>query len=571
MKRPIQRRVGATLNGPNGTILRRTSKVRSALKHIDDLLAGKDSPQTKLIVSKSINSEELSKHLDAPSIGTLAGENYLNPIAPPYHPEIMDKAVKGNNTLLQALNALVVNCGNVGHTFEYIGKEEEKESPDVIAEKERLEGYVQSPDGCQTFRELKEGYWWDMLRFGYSFIEVGRDGEGKISWYRHIDAKCMRLCGYDPEEVPVSRPVMRGGKIDYINKKEKFRRYMRLNEKLQRPGTYYKEFGDERLVDPKKGSKGGVNLAESATEIIHTRLLPLSCYGNTEWENNFGSVLGAREAEIVNLSFFAGGGKPSIVVLVSGVLTDESITDIEDKFNSGGAKERVHRALVLEASGDQSLSTGIEGNIPSPKIDIKELGSNNKDTFFLEYDKHCAEKVRSSVRLPSIFLGQSENYNYATAQASIECTENQVFGPKRDKFDDMMNNKILAEQGLPSKYWKFTSKATKITDPAGVVSALTALTAAQAVSPNQAIAIYNAIFGGSLAEYEEEWGKVPAFITEMNAAQQAAETAAASQEKMTEFKVKNTSNASKFPGKRPVATVAKTPPVKKPVRQVVSK
>jgi len=437
---------------------------------------------------------------------------WLNTIPTPYAPENLRRAVIGNNTLLQTLCAIVVNCAFTDYSINYFNKEEGLEdTPEAQEEYNRIEGLAKSPDGKMSLQELKECYWWDRLIYGYAFIEVGRDATGEILWYRWISAKNIKLCGFDPEFVETTRNVYRNGELTDFKVKENFRRYVKIDGAKK---TYYKEFGDGRIIDPTTGEKKeALGLKGSATELIHCRNLPLSDYGNTEWENNLPAILGSREAEVVNLEFFRDGGMPALVVMVSGgALTSDAAEAIEHKFNTGQAKDKIHKAIILEATGDKALATGIDGSIPAPKVDIKELGKDGKDALFQEYDANCGMKVRSSMRLPAIYIGGSESYNYATAKASLEVTENQVFGPKRSTFDAMMNEKILLKDGKPLEYFKFVSNGMKISDPEGAIAAMSALVQAGAVDPNSAVKMYNNVFGDNLPEREQEWANIPMAI-----------------------------------------------------------
>lgn len=448
---------------------------------------------------------------------------YLNPVPPPYNPEIMRKAVLGNNVLLQCVATIVTNCANAGYSINFINKDEElKESPEAIAEFNRIEGLAKSPNGLMSLTALKEKYWWDKLTYGYTFLEVGRDADGNVSWYKPVETAKMRICGEHPEFVQTNRAVFRNGELTDLITYEKFRRYVKVSGT---DSVYYKQFGDPRLVDPKTGATKNADrrknnnklneltLKNSATEIIHFPNIPLSLYGNADWENNLPAVLGSREAEIVNLEFFRQGGTPALVVMVSGgILSADAADDIEAKFNDGAAKDKMHRCLVLEAKGDSDLATGIDGSIPAPKIDIKELNTSGKDALFQEYDENAAKKVRSSFRLPAIYIGGSESYNYATARASMEVAENQVFSPKRASLDDILNSHVFSAFGKPNIYYEFRSNGTKITDPEGVIEALSALAESGALDANKATRIYNNLFSDNLPEREEAWADIPMTI-----------------------------------------------------------
>jgi hypothetical protein len=82
--------------------------------------------------------------------------------------------------------------------------------------------------------------------------------------------------------------------------------------------------------------------------------------------------------------------------------------------------------------------------------------------MFATYDSNCAEHVRISFRLPPMFLGLSEAYNFATAYTAYMIAEAQVFRPERDEFDEAINLLIMKELG--DNTYVYRSKALNVVD-----------------------------------------------------------------------------------------------------------
>ncbi len=168
-------------------------------------------------------------------------------------------------------------------------------------------------------------------------------------------------------------------------------------------------------------------------------------------------MLGSRKAEEFNLEFFDHGGLPPAMILIQGgQLSNEARTTLTN-YLSGKAsmKQRGIIAEIFAASGD----LGSAGNV---KVSVERFGDERqKDAMFATYDSNCAEHVRISFRLPPMFLGLSEAYNFATAYTAYMIAEAQVFLPERDEFDEVINLTIMKEL---SEDYIFSSKTLNVVD-----------------------------------------------------------------------------------------------------------
>lgn len=201
-------------------------------------------------------------------------------------------------------------------------------------------------------------------------------------------------------------------------------------------------------------------------------------------------------------------------MLVSGGrLTRDSVEEIEQHLSAARGRQSMNRVVVLEAIGDGNAASE-DGVIPPPKVDLKPLaGERQKDGFFLEYGDDCDKKIRSAFRLPPIFVGQSEDYSHATAKASYEVAESQVFGPARHMTDDVFNTHILST--YRPRFWKLRSNPPKITDPEEVIAAIEAFSNMGALSPNKCIDLANEYFDLDLPKITDPWGDYPFALVEI--------------------------------------------------------
>lgn len=450
-----------------------------------------------------------------------SGVNVFGPehiLPPPYNPNTLLRFPNENNTLRQCVDAMVINIESMGHRLEYIGDDEEEgaeESKEAKAEKLRLEALLDQPNGEYSLIELRERVRRDLETLGYRFIEVCRgDYTQTISSYYHVPAHTMRLTAADAVETEVNMWLLRDGQ--YVKQKIR-RRFRRFIQEVGTNRVYFKEYGDPRIISSKDGKVYDTLPPEDrATEIHYYALYtPGSPYGTPRWVNQLPAVMGSRESELTNLQFFKDNAIPAMAILVAGGhLTADSIDEIEDHVNSVQGRKSIHRIMVLEAEGMEKAA-GPDKTIPGPKIEMKPLASERQsDALFQEYDKNNQTKVRSSFRIPPIFIGKSEDMTYATAQASLTMAEAQVFGPERNKVDDFFNFVILSDkEGRPPQLWRFRSNPPRISDPQTIVNALEVFDAIGALTPNIAIGIANELFDLSIPPVDEDWGDYPFDIT----------------------------------------------------------
>lgn len=438
-------------------------------------------------------------------------------IAPPFNPYALLRLPNENNTLRQCIDAMVINIEAMGHRFEYVGPEGGEESKEAQAELTRLEALTAQPNGEYGLLEFRERVRRDLETFGYRYIEICRGAFNRqiVSIY-HVPAHSMRLTGMDNEETEVSIWLPRDGKMVMQKIKRRFRRYV---QEVGSHRTYFKEYGDPRPISSSTGMViPGASSDELATEIhFGTLYTPGNLYGLPRWINQLPAVLGSRESEMTNLSFFRDNAIPAMAIMVSGGhLTADSIDEIEEHINAVRGRQSSHRVMVLEAEGSEKAA-GPDKSISAPKVEMKSmLHDRQNDALFQEYDKNNQTKVRSSFRIPPIFIGRSEELTYATAEASLTMAEAQVFGPERNKVDDLFNQVVLSDaEGRMPIYWKFRSNPPRVSNPKDVLEALKTLDALGALTPNVAIGIANEMFDLNIETVKEDWGDFPFELVKM--------------------------------------------------------
>lgn len=404
-------------------------------------------------------------------------------IQPTYDPILLSYLMQQNNTLLQCAVAMEVNIDGTGYEIERLdGKAEEGEDDEKIKQIKQFFDEVYPGESFVTQRRALRR---DLESTGCGYIEVLRNQGGEIVFLRRLDAKLMRLVLLD-EPVQVTKTVMRMGKETKVEMLVRERRFcQQVGSKLR----FFREFEASRDVDmlsgewlnqdgtavqgsavldagyntgpaPSQQKKPATTATQSApdptsavpeatkivprpkgTEVIYLTVLPDvgTGYGVPRWINQIPSVLGSRKAEEFNLEFFNAGGLPPAIVLVqNGQLSPESKKDLTN-YLSGKAKFK-QRGVIAEIYS----ATGTVDSTGSVRVTVERFGDERqKDSMFQNYDKACADHVRMAFRLPPLFLGQSQDQNFATAVTSYRVAEAQVFRPEREEFDEIVNVKIM--------------------------------------------------------------------------------------------------------------------------------
>jgi len=435
-----------------------------------------------------------------------------NPIEPTFNFYTLARLVQNSNVLRQCIESYVTNIEKTGAVLEYVGPEGGEASAEAVAEKNLLESFLSFCSPSMSLQEIREKVRHDIETTGNWFIEVSRNQKGQIVLFDWIPATTMRRSRREEKAVDVvievPDPTTPGIMIRKVAARN-FCRYVQISNTTS--GTfkrvYFKEFGDPRAIDPATGDENpSLPIEQQATEVIMGSIYsPGNIYGLPRWIGQLPSILGSRESEMVNLNFFRENAIPAMAVLISGgALTRESFETIDGYINSLRGQKAMQRILVLEASGDD-VSGSTDHSVAAPKIDMKPMISERQqDGLFKQYDEANQEKIRSSFRLPPIYLGRAQDYTRASAVASMQTAEDQIFGPERRSFDALMNNQIL--KTYRPKFWRYKSLPIPLSDPDSLNNLIKGFNEAGAMTPNIAIKIANRVLSTEIEPVMEDWG-----------------------------------------------------------------
>jgi capsid portal protein len=136
-----------------------------------------------------------------------------------------------------------------------------------------------------------------------------------------------------------------------------------------------------------------------------------------------------------------------------------------------------------------------------------------EDAMFLNYLSYCNTDVQKmGFRLPGMFLGISDDANFATAFIVRKTAEEQIFMPERSRFDEIINKTLVRDLiGCDSKL-AYKSNGPTLQSVENLPAIIALLVQTGAVTVNGLISFVNDQFGLGLALYDgedEEWASMP--------------------------------------------------------------
>ena len=291
-----------TADTPEG-IVRKRSDRKVSWKKIDNTRDGYDPSKRKVIHDAMIRKIATNQMEDQFNLEYgLASDSAEVPatMCPPFNFNVLIHMVDDSKELRQCIDSIVVNAYGYGQRLAYEGPDGQEQSQEAIAEKNKLQALLDYPNDEYSLSEMKRRLGFDKYAFGNWYMEILRDRDGNPESYYHIPAHTMRITLLDQNPVKVKTQILVGGELVTKTRVRYFRRYVQL---LNGKKRYFKEFEDPRPVDPDTGRVDtSLSFDQQASEVIHRKIYhPRHVYGVPPWVSQYPSVLGSREAELVNL------------------------------------------------------------------------------------------------------------------------------------------------------------------------------------------------------------------------------------------------------------------------------
>lgn len=471
------------------------------------------------LVSRLENSNALRQNIDAYATNIDAHGFRLKPVMDLDADDADEKVA--DVIFMERMEAAEAETGMVPDDLAMPTDEEIQQRKEAIRaamriERVRLENWFDFVCQDHSFVSLRMMTRVDKELMGYGYWEAVRNKLGKIQELKYVQAHTVRLLPQG-DWVEVTAKV-KSSAVAYkaVQKKRRFRRYVQIREGKT---IWFKEFGDTRLMSADTGGyfadeaemvKKESAKARKATEILEFKVhTSRGAYGVPRWIGNMMSVQGSAAQEFSNLVHFENQTIPDMVVMVEGgTLAGEAKAEIESALKDRLKGKKKHTVIVLQALPAENAGADTDGG--KVRIKIQPLAKEQQqDALFMEYDRVNRDKIGESFRLPKLLRGDVADVNRASAWASLEFAEKQVFGPERNEFDWMIDRKILPE--LDAKYHTFESRGPDLTDPEVTARVLRSLE--NIITPAEARRAAGAILGDELKEISEDWTKQPIALT----------------------------------------------------------
>jgi len=395
---------------------------------------------------------------------------------------------------------------------------------EMIRERIAVEKFFSFCTVDESFEKLRMKMRQDLETTGNAYWEVLRNADGEIVQFDYVPSYTVRLLPTEQVPQKVKMPV-RATLItttdEFVNKR--FRRFAQVAQGPTRDKSlvWFKEFGDSRLYSHLTGKQYATEAAmrkaepdaRPATEMIHFKIhSSRSAYGLPRWASEMLAVVGSRHADEINLAYFENKSVPPLAILVSGGrLVKEDVARLEDFIkNEIRGKRNFHKIMILQAeSGDNAtpgLSTG------RTKIELKPLTeAQTNDAQFMNYKEKNTDAIGMVFRLPRLLRGDARDFNRATAQTSLEFTEQQVFSPLRKDFDHFVNRCVMPMLGV--NFWRFVSKGPDFSDPSALLEQVNETAKSNFLTPEELREIAGRGFGVDFPKLDQDWVTRPISLT----------------------------------------------------------
>lgn len=374
------------------------------------------------------------------SFENLYDQHGLLPFPPGNDPASCKLLVKNSSIIPQCIEAYRRNISGYGIALEYIPGESDQSALD---EWNRADKFLETCNLEDSPEEIISSLIDDLESSGMANVEVAWPTGSEFPTLYRMNPKFVR-CTRETDKATIKRKrrIRSTKQIEEFSQDIYARRYaMKRGQSV----VWFRLFGTEG----------------EGNQIIPLKLGNDGPYGEPRWFGNAPGVVGSREAEELNVSYFSNGRMLSMILTVTnGRLSKQSmelLKNVKGSQSQGGI-------LYLEALGEE---TGGPLDEKVEKVSIKLDKLNDllqQDALFLEYGKEKKADILSSFRLPPILVGQSSDYNRATAQAALRFAEEQVFEPYRTWImDEIFNKRLFPAMGIFRV--RATLRGPRIIDP----------------------------------------------------------------------------------------------------------
>lgn len=345
-------------------------------------------------------------------------------IEPLYNLEALAQLLEVNAYHYRAVKTKARDVAGLGYRLE---PAEDVNKPND-EQKDIAQEFLRNLNPSKTITEVNDQVMVDHEAMGNGYYEVIRDKEGEnVVGMEHIPAHTMRA-------------------------HEDTNKYAQVRGKNK---AWFKRFGYDKDVHVKTGEYHALNSLDPkdrATEVIHLKNYTSRSdyYGIPDVIPSLSAILGDKERQEYNTSFFDNHAIPAYAVTVTGAELDEETERQIQKFFQQDVKKSNHSTLVLTGKkGDDYSGEPIEFKFEALSTDVKEASfrmfrQDNRDEVL---SAHGVPPYRAGITVEGQMGGSS-------ASESTEIYKQSIIKPRQEILESRINRFIL-QDGLGVTDWRF--------------------------------------------------------------------------------------------------------------------
>jgi|GEM_PF-6002069 len=359
------------------------------------------------------------------------GENEHNIVPTPFDMHALAVVPEKSEIVAGNITAMEQNVAGFGWLINAIDEElsaEEKMKGAVKKQADAIKEVLTDPNTRhENFVSIGKRIIRDRETFGHGFMEVVRNRKGDIASVYFCPAKNIRK---------------RRDKV--VNGKREPQGFVQLSG--GDPIMFYRDFGDDRIMDRKTGEYKEVPYERQASELIMVKIhnTHSTYYGVPRYIPAELAITGNHYAAKSNNNRFKNNNVPDYAMIISNGEIIDGEDDIQNYLKENfNRTDGAGRFLVMQVEGEDA---GYDPTKPLQRAGIQIVEMNKwKDARWKKYEEANDKKIRRIWRLSPIITGDVENVNRASANAAKEIAEEQVFNPERVEFDELINQTIVQD------------------------------------------------------------------------------------------------------------------------------
>lgn len=399
--------------------------------------------------------EDGSKQLPSDLFADAYGQQQF--IEPLYNLEGLARLLEISTPHYRACKTKARDTAGIGWFLE--PSHEDKENPSEN-EKSMIEQLIKRPNPEESFSEFAEKVEVDYESTGNGYIEVVRDPDTRlVSHLLHIPAHTVR-----------------------VHSSEVLYAQHRMGRR-----AWFKKFGEEQDYYLDSGNviekPDEVDEKDKANEILHLKNYTSRSdyYGLPDVIPSLDALIGDRERQEYNISFFDNHAIPAYAVTVSGADLDEETEKQIKKFFQSDVKNNNHSTLVLSGKKDEDDPTE-----EPVQFQFEALSTDTKEASFRMFRQDNRDEILSAHGVPPYRAGivVEGQLGGSSAQETTEIYKQSVISPKQERWENLITHAII-EQGLGCKDWVFRLNDIDTRDSSAEVSRFQRLGNMGVITPNE--------------------------------------------------------------------------------------